>query len=238
MELGIVAQSVLFLTSQNNCVSSRIGGNLLITRVEKFLALDQLQAVRSMLSDATFDPCSPGALRSHLALGKNAHRSLEQVIQSTAVASRKFAVSTMPKEISAANFYRHEAGMYRNSFADPAVVQQMARIDLVAMIFLTDGYMGGELVVDNTEYDASATSRAGDLIAFPANLPYEITEITAGVRDTAVFWVQSVIRDPEKRRILTKLNNIHDALIEKDPTNLTAFQLGEAHSNLLRMWVS
>ena len=60
--------------------------------------------------------------------------------------------------------------------------------------------------------------------------------ITAGHRDVAVFWVQSMVRDEGQRNILFQLDATIQSLCARMPETPEIIPLVGTYHNLLRMW--
>jgi PKHD-type hydroxylase len=114
------------------------------------------------------------------------------------------------------------------------------RSDLAATLFLCapEGYEGGELTVEDT-YGAHAVKLgAGDLILYPASSLHHVTPVTAGERVASFFWVQSMVRDESRRRVLFDLDVAVQRLArELGQGHETVVALTGTYHNLLRMWV-
>src|SRR5260370_4435766 len=108
------------------------------------------------------------------------------------------------------------------------------RTDIALTLFLSPrhSYEGGELVVDTRNGIRSYRLEAGDAIAYPASTVHHVARVTRGVRLAAVLWVQSLIRDPWKRRILYDLGR---SMYACDDT-VCGGRLRRSYWNLLRMW--
>ena len=99
-------------------------------------------------------------------------------------------------------------------------------------------YDGGELVIDTAGLPQAWKGAAGDIISYPADTLHRVAEVTRGVRDVAVLWVQSLVRDPGRRRILFDMKSALDAL-EQMPggPSAQADAIRRSYFNLIRMWI-
>src|SRR5699024_2757815 len=84
---------------------------------------------------------------------------------------------------------------------EPADAQ--LRSDIACTLFLADPetYDGGELVISDTYGEHEVKLPAGDLIVYPASSLHRVTPVTRGTRLAAFFWVQSLVRDEQQRRL-------------------------------------
>jgi PKHD-type hydroxylase len=156
-----------------------------------------------------------------------------------------FMAAALPAKVWPPLFNRYAASDAFDLHVDNAVRirrggGERLRSDLSATLFLSDpdSYDGGELTVEDT-YGAHAVKlAAGSLILYPASSLHHITPITTGERVASFFWIQSMVRDEARRRVLFDL----DSSVQR-----FAAELGQGHSsvvaltgtyhNLLRMWV-
>jgi len=158
--------------------------------------------------------------------------------------SALFMAAALPAKVWPPLFNRYGAGEQFAMHVDNAVrikrggVERL-RSDLSATLFLSDAadYEGGELTVEDTYGAHSAKLAAGDLVVYPASSLHHVTPVMAGERVASFFWIQSMIRDDARRRVLFEM----DAAVQG-----VARELGQGHDsvvaltgtyhNLLRMW--
>ena len=156
-----------------------------------------------------------------------------------------FMAAALPAKVWPPLFNRYAGGEQFGVHVDNAVRVKRGgtdrlRSDLAATLFLSnpDSYEGGELTVEDT-YGAHAVKLgAGDLILYPASSLHHVTPVTRGERVASFFWVQSMVRDESRRRVLFDM----DVAVQR-----LARDLGQGHEavvaltgtyhNLLRMWV-
>jgi PKHD-type hydroxylase len=156
-----------------------------------------------------------------------------------------FVAAALPARVWPPMFNRYGVGERFAVHVDNAVRVKRSgterlRSDLSATLFLSepDTYEGGELTVEDT-YGAHAVKlRAGDLILYPASSLHHVTPVTVGERVASFFWIQSMVREESRRRVLLDM----DVAVQR-----LARELGQGHEavvaltgsyhNLLRMWV-
>jgi PKHD-type hydroxylase len=158
--------------------------------------------------------------------------------------SALFIAAALPAKVWAPLFNRYAAGEQFAMHVDNAVrikrggVERL-RSDLSATLFLSDpaAYEGGELTVEDTYGAHSVKLAAGDVILYPASSLHHVTPVTSGERVASFFWIQSMIRDDARRRVLFEM----DGAVQR-----VAREIGQGHDsvvaltgtyhNLLRMW--
>ena len=78
---------------------------------------------------------------------------------------------------------------------------------------------------------------AGDLILYPATRVHRVEPVTRGERWASFFWVQSIIADEDKRRLLYELDEaVAAARKDLGDRHSAAIALIGHYHNLVRMW--
>jgi PKHD-type hydroxylase len=155
-----------------------------------------------------------------------------------------FTAAALPAKVWPPLFNRYGSGEQFDTHVDNAVRikrggAERLRSDLSATLFLCDpdSYEGGELTVEDT-YGAHAVKLGpGDLILYPASSLHHVTPITAGERVASFFWIQSMVREDARRRLLFEM----DVAVQRLARDLgqqhdSVVALTGTYHNLLRMW--
>lgn len=158
--------------------------------------------------------------------------------------SALFFSAALPKRIYPPLFNRYEGttnafgNHVDNAVRTFAPTGEHVRTDLSATLFLSDpdDYEGGELVVQDTYGAHSVKLPAGDLILYPASSLHRVEPVTQGVRVASFFWIQSMIRDIERRRLLFELDMAILQLRQAQGDSEPAVSLVACYHNLMRMW--
>ena len=78
---------------------------------------------------------------------------------------------------------------------------------------------------------------AGDMVLYPGTSVHRVEPVTRGERLASFFWVESMVRSDEARRLLfdmdTHLMRLRTSVGEADPA---VIGLTGSYHNLLRMW--
>ncbi len=133
-----------------------------------------------------------------------------------------------------ANHYgKHVDGAVR--FAEGGL---RVRTDISCTVFLSDpeSYEGGELLLHDAQGSQGVKLPAGHAVIYPAHLVHEVTPVTRGERLASFFWVQSLVRSPEQRRILLEFDQALMGLRQREGESDTTVALTGTYHNLLRMW--
>jgi PKHD-type hydroxylase len=116
---------------------------------------------------------------------------------------------------------------------------QRVRTDLSCTVFLSDphAYDGGELVIRDTLARSSIKLPAGHAVLYPGTSVHQVLPVTRGARVACFFWVESMVRSDEQRRLLydMDMNLMQPApAARRHPLQTTA--LTGTYHNLLRQW--
>ena len=156
-----------------------------------------------------------------------------------------FFSAALPKQVSPPLFNRY--GGSANSFGshvDGAVRYLRdgagrVRTDISCTLFLAspDDYDGGELVVEDTYGMQRVKLPAGDAVLYPGTSVHRVEPVTRGRRIGCYFWIQSMVRSDEQRRLLFDMDlhlmRLRSTAGETDPA---VIGLTGTYHNLLRMW--
>jgi PKHD-type hydroxylase len=156
-----------------------------------------------------------------------------------------FFAAALPKRIYPPLFNRYADGQTFGWHVDNAVRYDRSRggvdpvrTDLSATLFLADPgeYDGGELEIEDTYGTQRVKLPAGHMVLYPGTSLHRVLPVTRGARVASFFWMQSMVRDDTRRRMLFELDvsirqltaelHDHDALV----------RLTGVYHNLLRQW--
>lgn len=146
----------------------------------------------------------------------------------------------MPSRVVRPVFSRYETGMQYGWHTDnPLMVEgRSLRTDIAATVFLSDleSYEGGDLIVNTAGGQARFRLPRGTAVLYPATTIHSVAEVTKGVRDAAVTWIQSLIESAQQRELLHDLDTAARIVQEKTPNSDEARLLTKCYGNLMRMW--
>ncbi len=157
-----------------------------------------------------------------------------------------FFTAALPKRIFPPLFNRYAgASNHFGNHVDNAVrtirgTTQRVRTDLSATLFVSppSDYDGGELVIEDTYGTHTVKLAAGDMVLYPSSSLHRVTPVTRGARTACFMWMESMVRDLDKRRLLYEMDmNIMDmraAVGDIEPV----MKMTSVYHNLLRMWAS
>ena len=169
--------------------------------------------------------------------------ALGQTILDALAKNLLFFAAALPRRFVPPLFNRYEGGENYGLHIDGSVrslpgTDQQLRTDLSCTLFLCDpeSYEGGELEVVDSYGSHEVKLPAGDLILYPSSSLHRVHPVRSGARICSFFWVQSLVRDDQRRAMLFEL----DQTVQKLRTKLgdveeTIALTGHYH-NLLRAW--
>ncbi|MBF6651150.1 Fe2+-dependent dioxygenase [Methylobacter sp. BlB1] len=155
-----------------------------------------------------------------------------------------FLSAALPRRIFPPLFNRYEgaANAFGNHIDNAvricAATGERVRTDLSATLFLSDpdDYDGGELVIEDT-YGAHAVKlAAGDMVLYPGSSLHRVEPVTRGARVASFFWMESMVRETERRRLLFEMDMAILELRETQGDSAPTVNLTGCYHNLLRMW--
>src|ERR1700712_5195721 len=173
-------------------------------------------------------------------------KALEQIVLGGLNRHAVFFSAALPKRVFPPLFNRYggEANLF-GSHVDNAVRfipgsnGERVRTDVSCTLFLgePDQYDGGELVVQDTFGSQRIKLPAGDMVLYPGTSVHRVEPVTRGFRLASFFWLESMVRSDEARRLLFEMDSnlmlLRSTVGEEDPA---VIGLTGTYHNLLRMW--
>lgn len=223
----------------------------MLLHIPEVLNADQVRTLRDMLAEAEWaDGRVTAGTQSaqvknnrQIPEGSATAREAGAIVLAGLKTSAMFFTATLPKRIVPPLFNRYDGAA--NSFGNhvdnsvrTVITGAHVRTDISATLFLSDpaSYDGGELVIEDTFGQQSAKLPAGDLIIYPASSLHRVQPVTAGVRLASFFWVESMVRETERRRLLFEMDLAILALRARQGEHPSVVQLTSCYHNLMRMW--
>ncbi|WP_300548735.1 Fe2+-dependent dioxygenase [Roseovarius sp.] len=224
---------------------------MLIT-IPDVLSQDEITEIRSILDAAdwqdgrhTAGPQSAEIKRNEqIPLGSPILPDLQARVVRALMAHPIWVSAALPAQILPPMFNRYAGGQTFGVHVDNAIrvipgEGRQIRTDISCTLFLGDPeeYDGGELVVEGHYGAQSVKLPAGHAMVYPSTSLHEVTPVTRGARVASFFWVQSMIRDAQKRELLFDLDqsiqSLGTALGNNAPDTV---RLAGIYHNLIRQW--
>jgi PKHD-type hydroxylase len=226
----------------------------MLLHVKQVLDADELRQAREILSRAAWGDGRATAGVQSAQAKKNEQlpqdgpdtAALQRIVLGGLNRHALFFSAALPKRVFPPLFNRY--GGASNSFGShvdnavrfvPGGQGERVRTDVSCTLFLAepDEYDGGELTVDDTFGSQRVKLPAGDMVLYPGTSVHRVEPVTRGFRLASFFWLESMVRSDEARRLLfdmdSHLMRLRASVGETDPA---VIGLTGTYHNLLRMW--
>jgi PKHD-type hydroxylase len=220
--------------------------------VPDLLTAEQLAEARSLLAKAHWVDgkvtagTQAATVKNNQQLPEDAAeiRALRHMVLSALNRSALFFTAALPSRILPPFFNRYSGEMnHYGAHVDNAMRMLpdgggYVRADVSATLFLSepDEYEGGELIVEDTFGSHAVKLKAGSLVLYPSSSLHQVTAVTKGQRTACFMFIQSMVRDSGKRRLLydmdMSLMQLRHSVGETEPL----VHLTGVYHNLLRRW--
>lgn len=225
----------------------------MLLHLKNILTDDELNTARSLLGDraAWIDGRSSAGVQAlgqknnqQLAQDSEAAQSLRGLVLAAVNRDPLFFSAALPRKVFNPLFNRYSGDSnFYGAHVDGAVLhsratQQWVRSDISCTLFLSDpaSYEGGELVVQDTFGEQRIKLPAGDMVIYPGSSVHRVEPVTRGERIASFFWVESMVRSDERRRLLFDLDMNLLALRKRHGETPETTALTGTYHNLLRLW--
>ncbi|WP_077148645.1 Fe2+-dependent dioxygenase [Sphingopyxis sp. KK2] len=224
----------------------------MLIAIPDLLSADEVAQIRALIDaadwidgNATSGPQSALAKRNEQLPedGDTARRAGRMILEALG-RSLLFFASALPLKIFPPLFNRYGEGHEFDTHVDNAIrlkrgTEFRMRSDLSITVFLEapENYDGGELLVEDHYGVQRVKLAAGHAVVYPSSSLHRVTPITRGTRVASFFWLQSMIRDAEERRILFDLDRSVQRLTnDLGGKDRSVIELTGVYHNLLRRW--
>ena len=171
-------------------------------------------------------------------------QEIQKIILDALSNNALFFTAALPKKIFPPlfNCYTGEMNTFGNH-VDNAVRTmrgggKRVRSDLSFTLFFTDTdeYEGGDLVIEDTFGQQRVKLPAGDMVLYPSSSVHRVEPVTSGARICSFTWLESMVRELDRRRLLFDMDMAIMALREGVGDSDEAIRFTSCYHNLLRMW--
>jgi len=223
----------------------------MLIHLHDVLTPDQLQRAREILARAPWGDGRVTAGQQAATVKNNeqipneseAAKALRELVMRALEKNVLFFSAALPRQVFPPMFNRYAgaANTYGNHI-DAAVRYAptgRVRTDISCTLFLSEPseYDGGELVVEDTFGDKRVKLPAGHMILYPGTSVHRVEPVTRGARLASFFWVESMVRSDEQRRLLFEMDrhlvNLRETVGDE---NASVVGLTGLYHNLLRQW--
>lgn len=221
----------------------------MIVWIQKLLDAQEVRRITDALAGARYRPgkttagiLARGAKRNEEIDPESIDKAaLDAVVMTALQRNQTVEAAARPARIVPPVYSRYGVGDTYGSHLDNATMGHLEariRVDMSMTLFLSDpaSYDGGELSID-TEYGAKSFKLPpGDAAIYPTLYYHEVKPVTRGVRLACVTWMQSLVRDPQRRQILYDMSVLAEWLHAQQPGSPQFRQFNKIQHNLYRMW--
>ncbi len=224
----------------------------MLLKIAELLSPADVQQARDLLDQADWQNgrLTAGAQAAQvknnqqLPVGSESARALQAMLLKALEGHATFFSAALPKRLLPPMFNRYagEANTYGNHI-DQAIryvpgTGQRVRTDISCTVFLSgpEEYEGGELVIADTYGEQRVKLAAGDAVLYPGTSVHRVEPVTRGARLASFFWIESMVRSDEQRRLLFEMDQALMQLRSEHGDGDAAVQLTGTYHNLLRMW--
>jgi PKHD-type hydroxylase len=170
-------------------------------------------------------------------------RDLGNMIVGELERNASFISAILPNRVYPPMFNRYGEGMGFGTHVDGTVrgvpgSPHKLRTDLSATLFLSapQSYEGGELIVESDFGNQTAKLEAGELVVYSSTSRHRVAPVTRGERLACVFWIQSLVREDDRREKLFELDRTIQMLTQKGADAEALVRLTAHYHGLLRIW--
>ncbi len=171
-------------------------------------------------------------------------RALRQLVLMALNRNALFFTAALPSKILPPLFNRYSGEANHYGFHVDNAMRMMAdgsgyvRADVSATLFLSEPeeYEGGELVIEDTFGRHAVKLKAGSLVVYPSSSVHQVTPVTQGARVACFMFIQSMVREAEKRRLLYDMDMSLMQLRHSVGDTEAVVHLTGVYHNLLRRW--
>lgn len=232
----------------------------MLLRIHKVLTPDELAEVRALVLGADWADgrltagSQSGAVKNNRQLPEELPAA-QQARHRVSVALARhpmFVTGALPRSVYPPLFNRysgqtnHFGDHIDNAVRTHAATARHVRTDIACTLFLSNpaDYDGGELVVQDSYGEQRIKFDAGDLVMYPGTSVHRVEAVTRGERLASFFWVESMVRSDDQRRLLFDMDRAITSLRRQDAARLPpgtadraeVVRLTGCYHNLLRMW--
>jgi PKHD-type hydroxylase len=223
----------------------------MLVHIHKVLSPEQVKEIRRLLDAASWSDGRETAGYLSARVKDNVQlpvtdplaRKLGAMVADALDRNAQFRSAALPLKMVPPLFNRYGGGQNYGDHIDGALrpiegTHVRVRTDLSATLFLSEPeeYDGGELVLTDSMGERRIKLPAGDMVLYPGTSVHKVTAVTRGARTASFFWIQSAVRDNEKRALLYELDNVVQELGASEAAHPQSVRLAGIYHNLIRFW--
>mgnify|MGYP001018463221 CR=1 FL=1 len=225
----------------------------MLVTIDNVLNAEELATLRQLLRQTDWDNgrVTAGAQAAvvknnqQVAEHSKALPMLREIVLNALQRTPLFFTAALPLQILPPFFNRYAESTNAYGFHTDAAMRLVPnragtylRADVSATLFLSDpeAYEGGVLTIADTFGDHGIKRKAGSLVVYPSTSIHAVSPVTRGERLACFMFIQSMVRDAGKRRLLYDMDMALLRLREELGETESIVQLTGTYHNLLRQW--
>jgi PKHD-type hydroxylase len=212
---------------------------------------DEVAHARAVLAGASWvdgrasagDQAAQAKRNEQVASDSEAGSEVQALVLRALERSPRFLAAALPKRVFPPRFNRYSGdanqyGAHVDSAIRFAEGGQRIRTDISCTVFLSppESYDGGELLIHEGSASRSIKLPSGHAVLYPGTGVHEVRPVTRGARIACFFWIESMVRSDEQRRLLLQLDDALTSLRQAHGESPDTVSLMGTYHNLLRMW--
>ena len=209
----------------------------MLLQIPGLLSADEVRQARQLLEAATVKN------NQQLPHDAPAARAIRSLVLAGVERNPLFLTAALPKKIFTPRINRYGGDTpFYGAHVDNAIRftadGERVRTDVSCTVFLSDPdeYDGGELQVQDTYGSRGVKLPAGHAVLYPGTSIHQVSPVTRGSRLACFFWIESMVRSDEQRRLLFELDMNLLSLRQRHGESAQTTALTGTYHNLLRMW--
>lgn len=223
----------------------------MLLHIPDILNTDELRQARELLTTAPWSDGRDSAGTQAAQVKNNeqlphdceAARRIRSLVLGGLDRSPRFFSAALPRKVFPPRINRYAGtSNFYGAHIDNAIRAtgegQRVRTDISCTLFLADPqeYGGGELCITDTYGEQAIKLPAGHMVLYPGTSLHQVRPVTRGARVACFFWIESMVRSDEQRRLLYELDMNLLALRQRHGEGAETTALTGTYHNLLRMW--
>jgi len=167
------------------------------------------------------------------------YKEASGIVQQGLSRNEYFRDYCMPKTMAPPMMTKYQPGMAYGEHVDSGVAPYSPplRIDVSCTVFISDpeSYEGGELSIRLGDRTVTMKEKPGTAVFYPSTTFHQVMPVTKGERIVAITFIESWVRDMQKREILLELTEFLHENASKVGMD-QQMRLEYVRMNLMRMW--
>jgi PKHD-type hydroxylase len=223
---------------------------MLIT-IDDILTADELAEARRMLAESAWESglmtagTQAAQRKNNQQLPENAAHlpALRRLALTALNRNPMFFTAALPLRILPPFFNRYGGDANHYGFHTDNAMRALPdgsyiRADVSATLFFSDPdeYEGGVLTIADTFGQHGVKLKAGSLVVYPSSSIHQVSPVTSGQRLACFMFMQSMVRDAGKRRLLFDMDMSLLGLRQQVGETDEVVNLTGTYHNLLRRW--